>query len=164
MPRTTLTAIDLCKMMPSVFNRESALYITDSTRHANREAYTEYRKFFDANPDRRLHLCQSHLGEFDQFTDPLQFAQLPYSYVLVAVLCPEVYEVSLRYFGRKYHQQITDAKTDTDVALLLMRMQADRGQNKQETDAFLEQVRMNSDGKLAELQALEDANASQLVN
>jgi hypothetical protein len=160
MSKHTLRLEDLDRnIYPTVHSRECALYITDGTRHTHHEAFIERRTFFENNPHRRLQLCRAHWHEFDTFKEATDFAQLIHSYVKVELLSPGIMECSLRYYGRKYDQQIKEAKTDADIAHILLRMQLDEGINNAEVDPFLAQATENSQRK-----ALATATSNTTVN
>ena len=143
MSKIMITADDMCNMFPSVFNRECALYITDGTIEKDRGAYRLYRTFFDANPSRHVHIFQTVWHQFDQVRDVSLYAQVPYHYVKVSQLSPGIYECYQCYFGREFAQHTADAKSDTDIAHILLQMQLRKGMGD-EMEAFIAQVRRNS--------------------
>jgi hypothetical protein len=148
MSKTTLTTRDLNgKILTSVFDRTCGLYITDGTIEKDRIAYKEYRKFFDANPHRHTHIFQTRRFQFDVIKQDSDYLQIPWQYVKVTQLSPGIYECYQCYFGRDFAQHIDDAKSDTDIAHILLQMQLCQGIGK-EMEEFLDQVDKNTNKAL----------------
>jgi hypothetical protein len=136
------------KLMPAIFNREVAFHVTDGTIEKDRECYNKYRAFFDANSTRHSHILAANWHQFDAFEELKDFLLVPCPYVKVSQTSPGIFEYYLCYFGREFDQLIREAKTDTDIAHILLKMQLCRGAGA-EMMHFVAQAEKNHELQIA---------------
>jgi hypothetical protein len=112
-------------LLPTLFN--TPLFHLDTiAKHKPRE-WQEDTNFFTNNPNRKQYVRGSFDGEFyrDEML-PLRYMQRqPQHQSLVIQLAPGIHLCLFVYMGRKLLN--TEAKTDSDVAQLLLEMEKQQG-------------------------------------
>jgi hypothetical protein len=129
--------------MPSVFtllppNLACNQLRIDSSIHSRQERYEEDKKWFAANPKRRMYL-RADIDEFDPVTIPIgEKLQMPKLHVLVTEIASGVHSVQPVYRGRAFWNHRLE--NDSAVATVLVEMQQQRGYDAKEFAEFLDRV------------------------
>jgi hypothetical protein len=112
-------------LLPTLFN--TPLFHLDTIANHKPREWQEDTNFFKNNPNRKQYVRGSFDGEFyrDEML-PLRYMQRqPQHQSLVIQLAPGIHLCLFVYMGRKLLN--TEAKTDSDVAQLLLEMEKQQG-------------------------------------
>jgi hypothetical protein len=112
-------------LLPTLFN--TPLFHLDTIANHKPREWQEDTNFFTNNPNRKQYVRGSFDGEFyrDEML-PLRYMQRqPQHQSLVIQLAPGIHLCLFVYMGRKLLN--TEAKTDSDVAQLLLEMEKQQG-------------------------------------